>query len=165
MKLAGAMRVAVGVDQVCAEKEGMVIQDLLRGAGGENAAPLKDVAIIGNISNQVKIMRGCDHSLPATAAANQEIDHPALAFGIESRCRFVEQQDLGIKNQHRSQGHPLLLSRRQVVSRTILQVRDLHLLEHLAHTKKAQRLPSCYGRREVAIPRENNRGTGRPCPG
>ena len=72
----------------------------------------------------------------AAAATHQKIDHLALALGIKRRRRLVQQQNFGIENQHRRQGDPLFFPGREVMRRTILQVRDLHLVEHLVDAKQ-----------------------------
>ena len=129
MKLAGGVGVTVGVDQIRAPEQGVVVQYLRRRAGGDNLAALEDMTAVSNVFDQVEIMSGGDHRLASAAATHQEIDHLAFTLGIERGGGLVEQQDFGVKDQHRSQSNSLFLSGRQVMRRAILQVRDLHLLE------------------------------------
>ena len=112
-----------------------VVQDFRRRARRDNASALEDMAVVRNIFDQIEIVSGSDHRLSSAAATHQKVDHLALALGIKRGGGFVQQQDFGIENQHRRQRDPLFFSRREVMRRAVLQVRDLHLLEHLGDAK------------------------------
>ena len=70
--------------------------------------------------------------LRPSAATYQKIDHLALALGIKRGGGFVQQQHLRVKNQNRGQGDPFFFSRREMMRRTVLQMRDLHLFQNLS---------------------------------
>ena len=127
MHFTGSMCVTVGVDEVCAQQQFVVVQYLRRRARRNDAATLENVAVVRDVLHQVEIMGGGDHCLPAAAATHQKVDHLALAFGIKRGGGLVQQQDLRIEDQHGGQRDPFLFSRRKMMRRTFLQVRDLHL--------------------------------------
>lgn len=118
MKLAWGMHVAMSMYQIRAKEQGVVIQNLRRSSCSDNAAALEDMTRIGNIFDEVEIVSGGDNRLPATAAADQEIDHLALALGIKRRRGLVQQQNFGIEDQHRGQGDPFFLSGGKLMRRS-----------------------------------------------
>jgi len=99
MKLAGGVGVTVGVDQIRAPEQGVVVQYLRRRAGGDNLAALEDMTAVSNVFDQVEIMSGGDHRLASAAATHQEIDHLAFTLGIERGGGLVEQQHTGTAQQ------------------------------------------------------------------
>ena len=109
--LAWSMRVTVGVNEVRAQQQRVVVQYLRRRTRRDNAAALEDVTVIRDVLHQVEIVSGRDHGLVPAAAAHQEIDHLALALGIKRGGGLIQQQDLRIEDQHRGQRNPLLFSR------------------------------------------------------
>ncbi len=134
MKLARSMGMAMGVDEIRSEQQGLVVQNLSRCTGCDNPSALEDVADIGDILDQVEVVSGCDHGLPAAAATYQEVDHLAFAFGIKRSRGFIQQQNIRIEDQHRCQSDPLLFPGGEMMRRAILQMRDLHLRERLGNT-------------------------------
>ena len=85
MQFAGGVGMTVGVDQICAQEQSVVVQNLRRRARGDNLAALEDMARVGNIFDKVEIVSGGDYRLPATAATHQEVDHLALALWDRAR--------------------------------------------------------------------------------
>ena len=78
-----------------------------------------------------------DHGLRPATQADQEIDHLAGAFRIQRRRGFVQQQHLGIEHQHGGKRYVFLLSGRKVVRRAVLEVSNLHHLQHVLHRLRA----------------------------
>jgi len=86
MKFSGSVGVTVGMNQVRAQQQFIVVQDFGRRARGDNLSALEDVAAVGNIFDEIQIVGGGDHSLASAAATHQEVDHLALTLGIERGC-------------------------------------------------------------------------------
>ena len=98
----------------------MIVQNLSGRAGSDNPSALENMARVGNIFDQVKIVSCRDYGLPPAAATYQEVNHLAFTFGIKRGRGLVEQQDFRIQDQHRGQCDPLFFSRRQMMRRAIL---------------------------------------------
>ena len=62
--------------------------------------------------------------LPGSVELDDELDQPLLGAGVERRGGLVEQQDLGVHDQHRGDGDPLLLSAGELVRGPVGQVVD-----------------------------------------
>ena len=95
-----SMCMAVGMDEVCAEQQFVVIQYLGWRARRNDAATLENMTVVRDVLYQVEIMSGRDHRLAPTTATHQEIDHLALAFGIKRGGGLVQQQDFRIEDEH-----------------------------------------------------------------
>src|SRR5882672_3450964 len=63
------MRVTMSVYQIRAQKQGVVVQNLRRRACGDGASALKDMAMVGDILDQVEVMSSRDHCLASAATA------------------------------------------------------------------------------------------------
>ena len=94
--------------------------------------------------------------LRAFAAGDQKIDDARLAAGVERPAGLVEQQHFRIENQHGRQRHALLLAARKAMRRAILQVRDVHGVQHLGH---AFTDPCCAGQRSCSGPNASSSNT------
>jgi hypothetical protein len=99
MNFAGSVGVTMGMHQPGAPQEFMVSQNFRGRAGRNDPALQKNVAEIGNVVQQIEIVSCGDHRFPPSAATHQEVDHLALAFGIQRRRWLIQQQNLGIKDQ------------------------------------------------------------------
>ena len=100
MNFAGSVGVTMGVHQSGAPQEFMVSQNFRGRAGRDDPALQENVAKIGNVIQQIQIVSCGDHRFPPAAATHQEVDHLALAFGIQSRRGLIQQQNFGIKDQY-----------------------------------------------------------------
>ena len=120
----------VRMDEISAEKEFIILQNLRRCSAGYNSATLEYMATVSYILDKVHLMGGGHNRLPAIAATHKEIDHLALTLGIKGSRGLVQQQDFGIHDQNRGKRHSLLLSGREVVGRTVFQMRDCHFVHN-----------------------------------
>lgn len=117
-----AVRMAMGVNKICSEKQIGVGEDLRRCPFGNHAARLKHQHPISNVLNNFQLMSRCEHSLRRAFPLLNEVHNLALTLRIERRGWFVEQQYLRVEDQHRGQGNPLFLTSREPVRRTVSQV-------------------------------------------
>ena len=116
---------AMRVDQVGASEQCLIAQQSRRVAFGHYLPVLENEAVIRDVFYQPEVVSGGDYGLAAIAPADQQIDNLTLAFRIERRGGFVQQQYFGIEHQHGSQRHAFFFAAGEPVRRAILQMRDL----------------------------------------
>jgi len=121
--------VAVGVDEVGAQQQFAVGENLLRRTHGGDASLLEDEYAVGYVFDDFELMGCGDDGFRSAAPVLNEIDELALAAGIEHRGGLIEQQHFGIENDDRSQRDPLLLATRQAIGRAVAEMRDAHHVE------------------------------------
>ena len=147
MSFSHAMNVSMSMDEIGLFEQGRLGEDFRGGSFGHHTSRLEDKTLIGNVLYDIEAVGGDDHGLRSPAQADQKIDDLAGALGIEGRCGFVEQQHLGIKHEYGGERHALLLSHRQVMRRAVLEVSNLHNLQHCLHRdRKSTRLNSSHSR-------------------
>jgi hypothetical protein len=91
--------VAVGVNEICPEKQIGVGKNLGRSSFGNYRACLEHENAVGNIFDYLQLMRGCDHGSGRAFPMLDEVDDMALAPRVEGRGGLIEQQDFGIEDQ------------------------------------------------------------------
>lgn len=108
---AGRMRVAMRMDQMGFAQQSFVAENIVRQTLCDQLSTLKNIAIIGDVFDDVQIVRRGDDGFLA-APADQKIDYLALALRIERGGRLIEQEYFGIENEDAGQRHALFFAAR-----------------------------------------------------
>jgi len=98
---------------------------------GHNRTVLEDVRVICDVGHRVEVVGGGDNGFAGVGPTDQEVDDHALAFGIEGGSWFVEQDDLGVEDEHRCNGDALLFAAREAMWCSVAQVRYLEHVERV----------------------------------
>src|ERR1017187_4494459 len=115
---------AMGVNEVCPQKQVRVGENLRWSPFGNYGACLKHENAIRNVFDNLQLMSRGDHGPRRAFPLLNKVYDLALALRIEGRGWLIEQQDLGVEDQHGSQGDPFFLASREPVGRAIPQVRN-----------------------------------------
>src|SRR4051812_12387481 len=82
---------AMGMNDIGAGEEVVVVENRGRCAGGDELAILKDKTAFGDFHNRVEVMGGGDNGLACTSPTGQEIKHGSLALGVKGRGGLIKQ--------------------------------------------------------------------------
>ena len=86
---------AVGVDQVRAQQQLVIRQDLRWCAAGGNCSRFQHQDAVSDVLHNLQLMGRGNHRLRRTLPVVDEIDELALAARIEGCCGLVQEQHLG----------------------------------------------------------------------
>jgi len=106
--------------------------DFLDGAAGEQAA-------VGEISETmtpfglIHVMRGNEDGEAACGEMVNFIPEVAARLGVDAGRRLVEEQQLGLVNQTRGQGEPLLPTARKLTCQLLAAMLETQSFEALLH--------------------------------
>ena len=92
---------------------GRVVDDLGTTLFHHNAA-VHEYDLVGDLAGEADLVRDNDHGHAITGKAEHNVQHFAHQFGVECRCRLVEEHDLRLHGQRAGDGHTLLLTARQL---------------------------------------------------
>jgi hypothetical protein len=130
------MTVPMGVDEVRASEEILVMEDGGRSTLSSDFAAFEDEAIVGYVFHQAEIVSCGDDGLAAIAPADQEVDNLALTPGIQRGGGFVEEKYFGIENQHGGEGDPFLFTAGEAMGWAVAEGGDLHHFESFVDTSQ-----------------------------
>src|SRR5215469_16020790 len=128
---ASAMTVALRMNQVGLAQQVDIGQDVGRPAFGDELARIENKALVGNCLETAQVVGGCDDRFFPAAPFDHQVDHLALAAGIERSGGLIEEQYRGIKNQDAGECDTLLLAARQALRDAISQVIDTETVQDL----------------------------------
>jgi len=127
-----AVPVRVLVNQVGCQQQRVVGQDLVWSAFGDRPMLLlaehDDAG--GEQRREIELVRRDDERVTALVERCQEIDEVSTAARIEVRRRLVEQDDVGLHDQHRGQSDALLLPAAELERGTAGQMGEMQFFEH-----------------------------------
>ena len=124
-----AVPVAVGVDQVGAQEQFPVREDLRGRPVGGGASLFQNDDALGDVFDDFELMSCSDDSLGGSLPVLNEVDELALAPRIKHGSRLVEQENFGIKHDNRGQSDALLLPAGESIRWTISKSRYSHHLQ------------------------------------
>ena len=88
----------------------LVLQQLRNGALGDVPAGVDDVDVVGQALGVVHEVGGQDDAHAAVPQFGDQFKHQLAGLRVQAGARLVQEEDLGIADQGRGQGQPLLLA-------------------------------------------------------
>src|ERR1017187_6250291 len=128
-----AVLVAMGVDEVGAQKQVAIREDFVGRAAGGDTSLLKDEHAVGNVLNDLELMSSCNNCFGRALPLLNQVDKLALTAGIEHGRGFVEKQHLGIEHNYRGKGDPLLFTAGEAIRRAVTKMRNAHQLQRFVN--------------------------------
>ena len=116
---AGIVLMVMQPHELDALKQGVIVENIERGAFGGDPAPVENGAPAGNVYQIIEIVRGKDNRPVAISPGNQQVENLTLARGVERRGWLVQQQDIGIEDQYRCKSDALLFAAGEPVWGTV----------------------------------------------
>src|SRR5262245_43182762 len=97
-----AVRMTVLVSEIRREKKCTIIEHRRRRTLMDDAMLLREHdAPVGEELEQIEIVRRMDDRLPGGVQLDDQLDEPMLRAGIERGSWFVEEEDVGVHDEHR----------------------------------------------------------------
>src|SRR3712207_6075923 len=110
----------------------MRVEDLLRGTGGPQLAPLQDAHAVGDLGNLVEVVGDYDDRSAPIPQGTYDAEQVLAGGWVKPSRRLVEHEDLRGHRQHASDRHPPLLAAGERVWGTSGEVRGAEQLQRLA---------------------------------
>ena len=104
------VRVTVSMNEICLQQKVMAGQDGSRGAVSKNGASVQNQNPIGDVLNDVELMRGGQHCFRGAFPLLDQIHELTRRLGVERGSRFVEQQYFWVQKNDRCERNALLLA-------------------------------------------------------
>ena len=82
-------------------------------------------------SRRREVVRRAHDGLAGPVQLDDEVEQPVLGARIERGGRFVEQEHVGVRDEHRRDRDPLLLAARELVRRPVGELDDVEQREHV----------------------------------
>ena len=121
---------AMFVNKIRLEKELAVCQQFCGSNGRHDIALIHDVNHVGDVFQQIQLVRGCDYRRMRILPSLDQIHHLALAFGVECRSWFVQQQYIRLHNQYGGESNFFLFAAGEPIRRPVPQMIDADELQH-----------------------------------
>ena len=83
---------------------------MLGGSQLDNPTRFQESHLPSNVGSQPQVVGGDNHGDAVAGQRGEHLDDFAGQFGVESRGRFVAQEDSRVARQRPRNGHPLLLT-------------------------------------------------------